>query len=139
MVNMNFRANQPFVGKSAFAHKGGMHVSGIARTTASYEHIDPQLVGNERRMLVSELSGRSNIAAMTARHNIRHDPKLMDQILAKVVSMENAGYQFEAADASFDLLVQQVHGHVPAALRAAALPRERREQRPTARSAPKRR
>ncbi len=63
MVNMNFRANQPFVGKSAFAHKGGMHVSGIARTTASYEHIDPQLVGNERRVLVSELSGRSNIAA----------------------------------------------------------------------------
>ena len=104
---MNFRANQPFVGKSAFAHKGGMHVSGIARTTASYEHIDPQLVGNERRVLVSELSGRSNIAALTDRHNIADDPKLTDQILAKVVSMENAGYQFEAADASFDLLVRQ--------------------------------
>jgi 2-isopropylmalate synthase len=107
MVNMNFRANQPFVGKSAFAHKGGMHVSGIARTTASYEHIDPQLVGNERRVLVSELSGRSNIAAVTAAHNIAADSKLMDQILAKVVSMENAGYQFEAADASFSLLVQR--------------------------------
>ena len=71
MVNMNFRANQPFVGKSAFAHKGGMHVSGIARSTASYEHIDPQLVGNERRILVSELSGRSNIVAMTAEHHAR--------------------------------------------------------------------
>jgi 2-isopropylmalate synthase len=106
-VNMNFRPNQPFVGKSAFAHKGGMHVSGIARTTASYEHIDPQQVGNERRVLVSELSGRSNIAAMTARHDIAHDTKLMDQILAKVVSMESAGYQFEAADASFNLLVQK--------------------------------
>ena len=106
-VNMNFRASQPFVGKSAFAHKGGMHVSGIARTTASYEHIDPQTVGNERRVLVSELSGRSNLAAMAARHNIPADSKLMDQILAKVVSMENAGYQFEAADASFNLLVQR--------------------------------
>jgi 2-isopropylmalate synthase len=106
-VNMNFRPNQPFVGKSAFAHKGGMHVSAIARTTASYEHIDPQLVGNERRVLVSELSGRSNIAATTAKHKIPDDPKLMDQILAKVVSMENAGYQFEAADASFNLLVRK--------------------------------
>lgn len=110
MVNMNFRANQPFVGKSAFAHKGGMHVSAIARTSASYEHIDPEIVGNERRVLVSELSGRSNIAAMTARHNIPQDSKLMDQILAKVVSMENAGYQFEAADGSFNLLVQRCTG-----------------------------
>ena len=104
---MNFRANQPFVGKSAFAHKGGMHVSGIARSTASYEHIDPQLVGNERRILVSELSGRANIAALTDRHGIADDPKLLEQILAKVVSMENAGYQFEAADASFNLLVRK--------------------------------
>jgi 2-isopropylmalate synthase len=110
MVNMNFRANQPFVGKSAFAHKGGLHVSGIVRTPASYEHIDPELVGNERRILVSELSGRSNIAALTARHNIPDDPKLLKQILAKVVSMENAGYQFEAADASFNLLVRKCMG-----------------------------
>lgn len=107
MVNMNFRTSQPFVGKSAFAHKGGMHVSAIARTTASYEHIAPETVGNERRVLVSELSGRSNIAAMATRHNIPADSKLMDQILAKVVSMENVGYQFEAADASFNLLVQR--------------------------------
>jgi 2-isopropylmalate synthase len=110
MVNMNFRANQPFVGKSAFAHKGGMHVSGIARNTASYEHIEPETVGNERRILISELSGRSNIAALAARHHITPDPKLMDQILAKVVSMEGAGYQFETADASFDLLVRRTMG-----------------------------
>ena len=110
MVNMNFRANQPFVGKSAFAHKGGIHVSGLARTTASYEHMDPQQVGNERRILVSELSGRSNIAALTTRHNVRQDPKLMKKILAQVVSLENAGYQFEAADASFDLLVRKCMG-----------------------------
>ncbi len=110
LVNMNFRSNQPFVGKSAFAHKGGIHVSAIVRNTASYEHIDPELVGNERRILVSELSGRSNIEALTARRNIPPDPKLMEQILAKVVSMENAGYQFEAADASFDLLVRKCMG-----------------------------
>ncbi len=109
-VNMNYRANQPFVGRSAFAHKGGMHVSGIARTTASYEHLDPQRVGNERRILVSELSGRSNIAAMTTKRNLQHDPKLMEKILAKVVSREHAGYQYEAAEGSFDLLVKQCAG-----------------------------
>jgi 2-isopropylmalate synthase len=107
MVNMNFRANQPFVGKSAFAHKGGMHVSGIARSTASYEHIDPQRVGNERRVLVSELSGRANVAAVATTTTEAPDAKQTEQILAKVASMENAGYQFEAAEASFTLLVQR--------------------------------
>jgi len=106
-LNMNFRPHQPFVGKSAFAHKGGMHVSGIARNTAAYEHIEPELVGNERRVLVSELSGRSNLVAMTRRHKIPNDSKLMDAILAQVVSLEHAGYQFEAADGSFDLLVRK--------------------------------
>ncbi len=110
MVNMNFRPNQPFVGKSAFAHKGGMHVSGIQRNPSSYEHIDPCLVGNERRILVSELSGRSNIIALAQKHHIRQDPKLMDQILAKIVSMEGAGYQFEAAQGSFDMLVRRCMG-----------------------------
>ncbi len=106
-VNMNFRANQPFVGKSAFAHKGGMHVSGVARTSASYEHVAPDLVGNERRVLVSELSGRSNIIATAQQYHLADDPELADRILAEVVSKENAGYQFEAADASFDLLVRK--------------------------------
>ena len=110
MVNMNFRTHQPFVGKSAFAHKGGMHVSGMARNTASYEHVDPQAVGNERRVLLSELSGRSNVKALTSRLNIPPDGKLMDEILAKVVAMEAEGYQFEAADATFDLLVRKCAG-----------------------------
>ncbi len=110
IVNMNYPTQQPFVGKSAFAHKGGMHVSGIARTAASYEHVDPQTVGNERRVLVSELSGRSNIVAVATAHNIRQDPKLMDKILAKVVSKESAGYQYEAAQGSFDLLVKECAG-----------------------------
>ncbi len=69
IANMNFRTNQPFVGASAFAHKGGMHTHAVARITASYEHIDPALVGNERRILVSELSGQSKILAKT--HEVR--------------------------------------------------------------------
>jgi 2-isopropylmalate synthase len=110
MANLNLRSNQPFVGQSAFAHKGGMHVHAIARATSTYEHIDPALVGNERRILVSELSGRSNIAALTSRHNLGDDKKLMDAILKQVVDLEAQGYQFETASASFDLLVQRVAG-----------------------------
>jgi 2-isopropylmalate synthase len=109
-ANMHLRANQPFVGQSAFAHKGGMHVHAIARSTASYEHIDPQQVGNERRVLVSELSGRSNIIALTTKYDLQHDRELMDRILERVVELENLGYQFEAAQGSFDLLVQRCAG-----------------------------
>ena len=110
LANMNFRANQPFVGASAFAHKGGMHVHAVSRVASSYEHLAPECVGNERRYLVSELSGRSNIMALTTKHNLQHDRELMDRILARVVSLENAGYQFEAAEASFDLLVKKCAG-----------------------------
>ena len=109
-ANLNLRASQPFVGHSAFAHKGGMHVHAVSRATATYEHIDPAAVGNERRILVSELSGRSNIVAMTSKHNIQHDRQLMKRILAEVVGLENRGYQFEAAEASFDLLVRRCAG-----------------------------
>jgi len=110
MVNLNFRANQPFVGRSAFAHKGGMHVSGVSRNTASYEHVDPARVGNERRVLLSELSGRANVMALTQRLNIQPDSQLMDEILSEVVSKENEGYQFEAADGTFNLLVKKCMG-----------------------------
>ena len=110
LANMNFRSNQPFVGSSAFAHKGGMHVHAVNRVASSYEHMTPELVGNERRILVSELSGRSNIAALTAKHNLQHDRELMDKILAQVVTLENRGYQIEAAEASFDLLVKKTAG-----------------------------
>jgi 2-isopropylmalate synthase len=110
IANMNFRANQPFVGQSAFAHKGGMHVHAVARVSSSYEHIDPARVGNERRILVSELSGRSNIMELTRQYNLHENRELMDKILAQVVAMENQGYQFEAAEASFDLLVRRAAG-----------------------------
>ncbi len=109
-ANLHIRHNQPFVGASAFAHKGGMHVHAVARAANSYEHIEPAAVGNERRILVSELSGRSNIVALTARHDIQSDDKLMSKILQRVVDLENIGYQFEAAGGSFDLLVQACSG-----------------------------
>lgn len=110
LANLNLRNNQPFVGHSAFAHKGGMHVHAVNRASRSYEHIRPEDVGNERRILVSELSGRSNIAALANTHNIANDKELMDKILAEVVRLENLGYQFEAAEASFDLLVKKCAG-----------------------------
>ncbi len=109
-ANLRLRDGQPFVGQSAFAHKGGMHVHAVARAASSYEHINPELVGNERRILVSELSGRSNIVALTTKHNIQNDKELMGKILADVVALENEGYQFEAAGASFDLLVKKNAG-----------------------------
>lgn len=110
IANMHFRINQPFVGPSAFAHKGGMHVHAVNRVAQSYEHIRPETVGNERRVLVSELSGRSNIIAMATKYDIQHDQALMDRILREVVDLENEGFQFEAAEGSFSLLVKRLAG-----------------------------
>ncbi len=110
LANMNFRPNQAFVGRSAFAHKGGMHVHAVNRIAESYEHIPPEMVGNERRILVSELSGRSNIIAKTTKHKLDKDPALLKAILDRVVDLENEGYQFEASEASFDLLVKKCAG-----------------------------
>lgn len=110
LANMNFRSGQPFVGSSAFAHKGGMHVHAVNRLARSYEHISPDAVGNERRILISELSGRSNIVAKTSKFNISQDNELMSRILNRVQDLENDGYQFEAAEGSFDLLVMKVAG-----------------------------
>jgi 2-isopropylmalate synthase len=109
-ANMSYRPGQPFVGASAFAHKGGMHVHAVAKATESYEHIPPESIGNSRRILVSELSGRSNIAALVNRPDVRDDRKLLDTVLAEVCRLENEGWQFEAAGASFDLLVDRCAG-----------------------------
>ncbi len=110
LANMNVRNNQAFVGRSAFAHKGGMHVHAINRIAMSYEHITPETVGNERRVLVSELSGRSNIIAKATKYALEQDDELMRCILARVVELENQGYQFEAAEASFDVLMKKCAG-----------------------------
>jgi 2-isopropylmalate synthase len=110
LANMNFRNGQPFVGSSAFAHKGGMHVHAVNRIAHSYEHIPPESVGNVRRVLVSELSGRSNIVAKTTKFRMEEDKDLQAKILNAVQDLENEGYQFEAAEASFDLLVMKQAG-----------------------------
>src|SRR5262249_60957634 len=89
---------------------GGMHTHAVGRLPATYEHIDPGAVGNERRILVSELSGQSTILAKTTRYAPTHDRALMQKILAQVQGLENEGYEFEAAEASFDLLVQKAAG-----------------------------
>ncbi|MEJ2701983.1 MAG: citramalate synthase [Sedimentisphaerales bacterium] len=102
--------SMPYVGESAFAHKGGLHVDALRKSRGSYEHISPELVGNERRFLISELSGRSTVLAQLEKTEIAEDKKLARKILTRVQDLENEGYQFEAADASFDLLVKKILG-----------------------------
>jgi 2-isopropylmalate synthase len=87
-----------------------MHTHAVAKIAHSYEHLDPARVGNERRFLVSELSGQSTILNKTAKYQIANDRVLMKRILEQVQDLENAGYEFEAAEASFDLLVKKSAG-----------------------------
>ncbi len=102
--------NMPYVGESAFAHKGGLHVDGLRKDKHTYEHIEPGLIGNERRFLISELSGKSTVLAKLEKAQISKDKKLAKKILARVQELESQGYQFEAANASFDLLIKKIMG-----------------------------
>ena len=105
-------AHQPFVGASAFATKAGLHTSGLAKLEGAYEHIDPARVGNARRLLVSELSGRSTIV-MKAREigvDLESKPDTANAILSAVKDLEHAGYHFEAADGSLELLIRRHAG-----------------------------
>lgn len=114
VANLLIPEHQPFVGLSAFAHKGGLHVDAVLKNPITYEHIRPEQVGNERRFLVSELSGGSTILAKIDKFGITHDDNLRKEILQTVKEMENAGYQFEAAEASFEVLVKRIAGlHKP--------------------------
>jgi 2-isopropylmalate synthase len=110
-ANTNLFAGQPYVGTSAFAHKGGMHVHAIQKDTSTYEHVSPEHVGNTRKILVSELSGASNIAAKAGKKfDIENDKETLRRVLTKVQDLENAGFQFEAAEASFELLLRREIG-----------------------------
>ncbi len=110
-ANLNPVNNQPYVGVSAFAHKGGMHVHAVNKMASSYEHIDPAEVGNTRRILVSELSGISNVAAKAGRKfNIEHDRTALRRVLEQVNELEAGGYQFEAAEGSFELILRRQIG-----------------------------
>jgi len=102
--------NMPYVGESAFAHKAGLHVDALRKDKRTYEHIDPALIGNERRFLISELSGKSNVLAELEKAKIAQDKKLAKEILNRIQQLEHEGYQFEAANASFDLLVKKIMG-----------------------------
>jgi len=112
VCNMPLQFNQPFVGMSAFAHKAGVHVDAMVKNAKTYESLDPALVGNQRKFLVSELSGKTNILAKAKEFNVdlsKESPE-MRNILLKIRELENEGYQFEAAEASFELLVKKLTG-----------------------------
>jgi len=112
IANVGKRLHQPFVGNAAFAHKGGMHVSAIRRHPGTYEHIDPEAVGNHRRVLISDLSGRSNILSKIQEKGLKFksgDPAA-ERILDEIKELEHKGYQFEGAEASFELLVRRTMG-----------------------------
>lgn len=108
--------SRPYVGESAFAHKAGMHVDAVGKVSKSFEHIEPEAVGNERRILMSELSGASNVRLKTGEMGLvfqKDSPEVKD-VLRKLEHLEKNGYAFESADASFKLLVQKVlKKHVP--------------------------
>jgi 2-isopropylmalate synthase len=105
LCNVTPNANQPYVGANAFAHKGGMHVAGINRDARTFEHVDPADVGADRRVLVSELSGKGTVQA---RADV--DDGTAARVIERVKSLEHEGYQFEAADGSFDLLIRKETG-----------------------------
>lgn len=113
VANVSMPVNQPYVGSAAFAHKGGVHVSAILKHPKTYEHIDPQLVGNKQRVLVSELAGQSNLVFKAKELNldIDMDNSQAKEIIQKIKELEHQGYQFEGADASLELLLREANGH----------------------------
>jgi 2-isopropylmalate synthase len=110
-ANLQPDAWAPYVGRNAFAHKGGMHVAAILRDPANYEHVDPELVGNQRHVLVSELSGRGTVLAKANELGLDlDDPARATAILNRLKELEHRGYHFEAADASFEILLEREMG-----------------------------
>jgi 2-isopropylmalate synthase len=110
LANVRPDIRQPFVGATAFAHKGGIHVNAVEKVARSYEHIEPESVGNRRRVLVSDLSGRSNILmkAHELGMDLSKDTPQVREILQQLKQQEHAGYEYEAADGSFHILVQKL-------------------------------
>lgn len=107
LVNIAPPDQQPYVGYNAFAHKGGVHIDAVSKQPATYEHANPELVGNQRRILVSELAGRSSITIKTNDHayHLQKDQPETASVLQKLKEMEHYGYQFEGAEGSFELLI----------------------------------
>ena len=112
VANQTPTSNQPFVGRNAFSHKGGMHVHGVSKIPYAFEHIEPEVVGNTREILISELSGKKSIILKAKEFgvNLDDDPKSVSKILNIIQNLEHKGYQFEAADGSFELMVREITG-----------------------------
>jgi len=114
IANFHMPVNQPYVGTSAFAHKGGIHVSAIMKHPKTYEHIQPELVGNKQRVLVSELAGQSNLIFKAQELQLDFNPENVKsrEIIEKIKKLEHQGYQFEGADASLELLLRDAFGTI---------------------------
>ncbi len=112
LANIPHDRYQPYVGESAFAHKGGIHVSAVQRNPLTYEHIEPKKVGNIRRILISDQSGRSNVLHKAEQWGLKIDPNdpLLPAIIKELKEQENLGYQYEGAEASFELLMRRAMG-----------------------------
>jgi 2-isopropylmalate synthase len=110
ICNLTPDPNQPYVGRNAFAHKGGMHVAGVQADPATFEHVDPAAVGNARAVLISELAGKGSVQARAEQGGVDVDEQSAARIVDRVKALEHSGYQFEAADGSFDLLIRKETG-----------------------------
>jgi 2-isopropylmalate synthase len=110
LLNLVPDPDAPYVGKNAFAHKGGMHVAGVNADPATFEHVDPDLVGNRRELLVSELSGKGTVRARADDAGLQVDDSTVQRVIERVKELEHAGYHFEAADGSFELLLRKESG-----------------------------
>src|ERR687886_460450 len=108
LMNLTPDTHRPYVGRSAFAHKGGLHVDGISRDTRTYEHVSPEAVGNRRRMPVGELSGKNTIRAKAEELGL--DAGDVNAVLAAIKHKEYEGYHYEAADASLALVIGRTTG-----------------------------
>jgi 2-isopropylmalate synthase len=110
LCNRSPNPDQPYVGRNAFAHKGGMHVAGVLEDAATFEHLDPALVGNRRELLISELSGKGTVVARAEQAGVEVDDATARRVVERVKALEHEGYQFEAADGSFELLLRKEAG-----------------------------
>ena len=111
ILNMTSRKNAPYVGDHAFSHKGGLHASAIEKNSSTYEHIDPEIVGNSRNVIISNQAGRSNILSQLNKINIDLPKDEINSILDIIKEKESEGYSFDTALASFELLVRRHLGH----------------------------
>jgi 2-isopropylmalate synthase len=113
LVNIAPSSQQPYVGTSAFAHKGGLHASAIARRRDLYEHVDPDLVGNGTRVVVSEMAGRATLAMKADELGLDLDGEVLSRVLDELKRLEHEGYHFEVADGSLELLLRRAGGWTP--------------------------